>query len=158
MPHYSKEEVAHFEIEAKPLCFIRRFFPYLVGKSVRFRITIKNQREDTDGTTLYMFESFNGKEKYISKFTKDKLSNKHSEIFIGNRITNEGSVEYKIGTSSSPYKNQTTIFWCKPIDALDRFAWLVFSIVLTAALTTYWETIWATLSALWGSLSGQKNP
>ncbi len=152
MPHYYKKEVAHFSVEAKPLCFLRRWFTYVVGRRVRFKITITNNSNIVDATTLYMFESVNGKENYVTKYTKEKLADKYNGIFIGENITDEGRLEYKIGTSSSPNNQQKAIFSCKPIDFRDRFAWLFFTIILSVTITKYWDSITAVLKMVWGFL------
>ena len=119
MPHYYKTQIAHFEIETKPMCFLRRWFTYFVGKRVKFKIMINNTRDIIDSTTLYLVESFCGEEKEIKQY--NKIANQQIEIYSGNRIDGEGEIKYKIGTSTNSHY-LTTIFDCKSYNARDRWS------------------------------------
>jgi hypothetical protein len=132
MPQYHSHEHPYLgQIIITPLPFWRnwfRFLPYFVGDSIRFRIQIETPQEQP---TIY--EKFGNNE--VIEISHDHQSNEKEKEILGNPISSEGDVEYRVGFNGSPSGNLTkTIVTARAINK-DRWFPYVAGVLLGVLLT-----------------------
>jgi hypothetical protein len=118
-----------------------RFLPYFVGDRIHFRIRIETPQEQP---TVY--EKFGNNE--AIEISHDYQSNEKEKEILGNPISSEGDVEYRVGFEGSPSGNLTKTIVTAHATNKDRWFPFVAGLVVGGFLTFMFDVLFGFLDVV----------
>ena len=94
MPQYPKHKMKRFLVQAIPQPWYRKLkiLPYFVGQRVEFRLKFIDNDPEGAPYKLYLWESFGSSEPVLTQLLRPT-----EKTLVGQNISNEGDIVYKLG-------------------------------------------------------------